>query len=122
MCSSDLRGIAAGVEIEAARGGSRDDHRQKRRKGDVFAPGGLLDALQVDPQARLLPEREIDRLSKRQDLIRRTTRALWSGRRRYDLSHVGMVDGFRQSQARLVFGTIERRRREDSLAEAVVRA
>ena len=58
------RAVAADVQVEAADRISRHRHRQERSEGDVLAAPGLLDALQVDAQPRLLPERRFDRLGK----------------------------------------------------------
>ena len=66
---------AAGVQVEAAGRIPGHGHRQERGECDVLSAPGLLDALHVDPQTRLLPESRFDGLGKRKSLSRFNARA-----------------------------------------------
>ncbi len=91
---------AAGVHVEAADRISRRRQWQERGERDVLSAPGLLDALHVDSQPRLLPKSRIDGLGKRERLGRctgDTTRL--SRRRQLDLFGARIVCCFGSPEA-----------------------
>ena len=109
--------------------------RKERGEGDVLTAPSLLDAFQVDPQPRLLPESRVDSLGKGESLGRFTGDRTSLGRARqlgvFGVSIVGCFGlsqagpGFRRRAPVPVFlgvgsssRTVEVQRRKNSLGEA----